>query len=146
MRLIDDFAWAVTTIWQEARGESDDGMTAVGEVILTRMKHRVLSDGTVAGTCLRKGQFSGWNGSDPNRIPSARIDTDDPIVQRCIQAWTRAKAGSTIAKGATHYYAPGAMVPKGAKPAWLPDMIQTAVVGRQLFFVPKNLVPKPIGF
>src|SRR5690242_9293677 len=77
MRLISDTALAAVTIWQEARGEAYAGKLAVAEVIRNRIKERYASDGTVAGTVIRPKQFSGWNSSDSNRIPSLQIDDGD---------------------------------------------------------------------
>lgn len=86
MRLISEEALAVTTIHQEAAGESYLGKLAVAEVIRNRMNKRYASDGTVTDTVLRPKQFSGWNTSDAGRIRNARIDSDDPIVKDCIRA------------------------------------------------------------
>lgn len=47
-------------IYDEARGEIDDGKFAVGRVLLNRAKLHFFSDGTVTGTVLRKDQFSGF--------------------------------------------------------------------------------------
>ena len=103
MRLITDESLAVVTIWQEARGESFEGKVAVAEVIRNRQQALVHSDGSVPGTVLKDRQFSGWNSTDPNRVPSAKLDDDDAIVQACRLAWETAKTGSNLAKGATFY-------------------------------------------
>lgn len=133
MRVLADDALAVITIWQEARGEDITGKVAVGEVILNRMRSKTHTDGTVAGTILKDRQFSGWNNTDPNRIPSVKIDDEDPVVQECIRAWNTAKSGSNFTRGAT-FYANLAIV----KPAWLAEMTPTITVGQHTFFVPKK--------
>jgi spore germination cell wall hydrolase CwlJ-like protein len=133
MRLISDTALAAVTIWQEARGELYQGKLAVAEVIRNRMQERYASDGTVAGTVLRPKQFSGWNGGDPNRIPSLKIDDGDRSVAECIRAWKEAMEQSTnIAKGALLYYAPAL-----AAPAWARGCTELARIGGHVFLRPK---------
>lgn len=85
--LFSDEALAVSTIWQEARGEPFLGKLAVAQVIRNRVLLKYNSDGTVAGTVLAPYQFSGWNTKDPNRVISVSIDTDDPVVDACRTAW-----------------------------------------------------------
>ena len=133
MRLISDTALAAITIWQEARGEAYEGKLAVAEVIRNRMKERYASDGTVAGTVLRPKQFSGWNGGDPNRIPSLKIDDGDEAAAGCIRAWKEAMEQNTYtAKGALLYYAPAL-----AAPEWARGCTELARIGRHVFLRPK---------
>jgi spore germination cell wall hydrolase CwlJ-like protein len=47
-------------VWDEARGEPEDGRAAVARVVLNRMKARFHSDGTILGTVLAYDQFSGF--------------------------------------------------------------------------------------
>lgn len=44
--------------YEEARGEITDGKAAIARVVKNRMMRRFFSDGTVAGTILKKDQFS----------------------------------------------------------------------------------------
>ena len=138
MRVIPDEAWAVLTIWQESRGESHAGRVAVAEVIRNRTLRHYASDGTVASTCLRPLQFSGWNTKDPNRVPSAKLDDTDPMVADCLAAWREAQAGSNLAKGAVLYYSPLGVA---APPAWAVNCVQVATIGHHLFFIPKGFTP-----
>ncbi|HTM09558.1 MAG TPA: cell wall hydrolase [Verrucomicrobiae bacterium] len=132
MRLISDTALAAITIWQEARGEPYEGKLAVAEVIRNRMRERYASDGTVAGTVLRPKQFSGWNSDDTNRIPSLKIDDNDPIAAECIRAWKEATEKNTcVAKRALLYYAPAL-----ALPGWAKGCLEVARIGRHAFLVP----------
>jgi len=85
--LFSDEALAVSTIWQEARGEPFLGKLAVAHVIRNRTLRKYNSDGTVGGTVLSPYQFSGWNTKDPNRVSSVGIDTDDTVVDACRTAW-----------------------------------------------------------
>lgn len=103
MRLITDRDLAAICIWQEARGEPQEGRIGVAEIIRNRTQRRYSSDGTVTGTVLWGRQFSGMNATDPNRIPSFKIDGDDPVVQECLKAWDEACEGSQRTDGAVHY-------------------------------------------
>lgn len=127
MHLFPPEHWAVATIWQEARGEPFEGKVAVGEVIRTRMRLKHFSDGTIESTCLRDRQFSGWNSNDPNRIPSVRLDDEDPVVKDCHKAWLASQLTS-LTKGATHYVNLDVVVPP-----WYNENSVTAKIGRHTF-------------
>lgn len=58
--MIDDPTLLALCVYDEARGEDADGKAAVARVVLNRMRKRYASDGTVVGTVLRPGQFSGF--------------------------------------------------------------------------------------
>jgi spore germination cell wall hydrolase CwlJ-like protein len=133
MRLITDAALAIVTIYQEAEGEPYEGKQAVAEVILRRTKNRFFSDGTIAGTVLRKLQFSGWNHNAPNRIRSLKIDSSDPIVNDCVKAWTAAEQGSEIVPDCMHFFNPAIGMPK-----WAEDAKIVADIGRHRFVIPKG--------
>lgn len=134
MRLIPDHTWAILTLWQEARGETDEGRIAVAEVIRNRTMQRYSSQGTVASTVLWPWQFSGWNTRDPNRTGAAMLDDADPSVVACGRAWDVAAAGSNLTQGAVLYYNPaGIPVP----PPWVAQSRRTVVIGRHHFFVPR---------
>lgn len=51
---------ATTCIADEAGNQAHEGRVAIGVVILNRMARRFESDGTVAGTVLKRDQFSGF--------------------------------------------------------------------------------------
>lgn len=134
-RLFSDDAIAGATIWQEARGELQEGRIGVAEVIRERMARRYSSDGTVAGTVLRPFQFSGWNTSDPSRARSLMLDDADPIVGNCIEAWRWANAHkSTLTHGALLYYNPDVVTP-----IWAASAHEVAVIGHHRFMVPNEL-------
>jgi spore germination cell wall hydrolase CwlJ-like protein len=133
MKLFNEEAFAIATIWQEARGESYDGKCAVGEVIRNRMKRRYTSDGTVLGTTLRPFQFSGWNTQDPNRIPALRLDDSDPLVQECKRAWQDSE-NTNFSKGAVLYLNPEAV---NRMPDWVANTVRVAIVGAHHFYQTK---------
>lgn len=126
--IIQPDALAVTTIWQEARGEPYIGKVAVGEVIRNRMGRGYSSDSTVAGTVLRDFQFSAWNVGDPNRIKSLKLDDLDPIVIDCIRAWHESKK-TVYAKGAVLYCNTNL-----ARPFWATPERMLTVIGSHTFY------------
>jgi len=131
MRLISDEALAVLTVWQEARNQSFIGKCAVGEVIRNRMHRHYNSDGTVPGTVCRAWQFSGWNTQDPNRVPSLKLDDNDPMVQECMKAWRTSQATS-YARAAVLYLNKSIVDPL---PDWARDDKQVAVIGAHTFYL-----------
>jgi len=60
-RLVSDDAWAILTVLQEADASPQEERIAVAEVIRDRAKLKYNSDGSIVGTVLKAGQFSGWN-------------------------------------------------------------------------------------
>jgi N-acetylmuramoyl-L-alanine amidase len=131
MRLVPDTAWAVMTIWQEARGESAAGKLAVARVIRNRMARHYFSDGTVTGTVLYPYQFSGWNSKEPNRLKAAVLDATALDVEACREAWDRSATDDAGIRGAVLYYAPLVVT---ETPAWAVPEKQVAVIGRHVFF------------
>lgn len=57
---MDDKTLLALCIWTEASGEPHEGKVAVGIVVWNRIKAHYASDGTMAGTVLRKDQFSAF--------------------------------------------------------------------------------------
>ena len=128
MRLIADYLIGVVTVYQEAEGEPYEGKVAVAEVILRRTKRKYMSDGTVAGTVLRRLQFSGMNSDAANRIRSFKIDDSDPTVLECISAGQMAKQGSNLVPGCLHYFNANIV-----SPPWAKGAEAVAVIGNHTF-------------
>lgn len=135
MKLIPDDVWAILTIWQEARGEIQDGKVGVAEVIYNRAKAKYSSDGTISGTILKPYQFSGWNTLDSNRLKCANLEYDDPIILDCKEAWEDAKKGSRLTEGALLYYNPRTV----HEPDWVDNCRLTAIIGKHYFYITKKL-------
>lgn len=137
MRLVSDFALAIITIWQEARGEPQAGRQAVGEVVRHRMAKK---NKTVAEIVLAPYQFSGYNTKDPNRVPSFLLTDDDPIVKLCAQAWLDS-ASSNMTEGATLYLSPSTLIELNLPyPDWAKKARRTVEIGRHEFFVEDEAV------
>lgn len=98
-------------VWDEARGEPEQGKAAVARVVLNRAKARFESDGTIAGTVLAKDQFSGfwfdWSGGRYRRVCETRADAEaraeklladamsaPEVWGRCLDAAARVQVGT----------------------------------------------------
>jgi spore germination cell wall hydrolase CwlJ-like protein len=110
---------AIATLFVEARGESYRGQVCVGEVIRERMRRRLHSDGTVAGTVFARRQFSGWE--DDNRRALGSVQFEDPAWRSCSRAWAESET-SNWTKAATHYLNPVLVLAReGRLPSWACD-------------------------
>lgn len=126
------FETAVRTLWQEARGESDEGRTAVAHVIWNRLASRKWGN-TLACVCLAPFQFSGWNAHDPNRLAVAEVPDDDPMLDHLRLILTVAQHAPDPTEGALYYYAASLPEP----PQWAAEMKFAGRFGNQLFYRPR---------
>lgn len=131
------------TIWAEARGEHEQGMTAVACVVANRVAiakryiansgkpHPLFGDGTFADCCQKRWQFSCWNASDPNRSKLLAVDQADPAFQTATQIAEQALTGTLadVTNGASHYYERHI-----APPQWAVGKTPCAKIGNHLFF------------
>lgn len=133
------------TLWGEGRGEPVEGRIAVGCVIRNRVQLSKWGD-SYPRVCLAPWQFSCWRrqGGAVNYervMEQARRfangeESGDTILRECgwiahgiIAGWLRDRVD-----GATHYYAPAAMTPKGKLPAWAIGQQPCAFVGGHVFY------------
>lgn len=124
------------TLWMEARGEGEEGIHAVCNVIINRYRRHTWYSHingvySIANTCRKPYQFSCWNAGDQcdTRLPDA--NTDSPIWALCEQIAERAIEGDLpdITDGATHYYADSIK-----RPAWADHMTYLCGKGHHLFY------------
>ena len=67
------------TIWGEARNQGEDGMRAVGHVIVNRANSGLKEfPSSVKGVATQRHQFSAWNHNDPNARKMQHVDDLDP--------------------------------------------------------------------
>lgn len=125
------FETGVRTMWQECRGESLDGQQAVAAVIWNRLKSGRWGH-SLAEVCLAPFQFSGWLATDPNRMASARVANDDPVLIHLRQVLLAAQVEKDPTGGAQFYYAKAIPEPK-----WVPEMTFCGQFGKQMFYKPK---------
>jgi N-acetylmuramoyl-L-alanine amidase len=122
------FETAARTLWQEARGECDEGRAAVAHVLWNRLRtHRWGT--TLASVCLSPLQFSGWNAHDPNRMAAAELADRDPVLGECRAILAAAKQLPDPTGGALYYHA--LSIPP---PPWSKTMIPAGRFGRQRFY------------
>ena|GEM_PF-762073 len=129
----------VATLWGEARGEGEQGMQAVLNVIMNRAKGDFNKAGAIA---LRKKQFSMWNGiTNPGEsaINLAREKKDDKTYQIALKLVNDAMHGKLqdITGGATFYFNP-----HKANPIWAKKFIKTKSIGNHNFYKIPKLPPK----
>ncbi|MGC1300944.1 MAG: cell wall hydrolase [Caulobacteraceae bacterium] len=141
-------------VFQEARGEPDDGVAAVARVVLNRTGLRYASDGTIAGTVLRPSQFS-WVNYEMVDGHYARVATTSGEVDARVvallaqgmgqpQAWARCVRIAAAVQAGTYqgssyakltadtvlYYAPAAC----RAPVWATPLAFVTQIGGQRFF------------
>lgn len=126
----EDILALAQTLWGEARGEDDEGMTAVCCTIINRYNSKKWFAGnTIEETCKKPWQFSCWNKNDPNRPKMLRLTYIE--LKRELEIIKQVTSGiyHDITGGATHYYNP-----KVCKPKWAEGKVPCYVHGNHLFF------------
>lgn len=124
------------TIWGEARGEGDQGMTAVACVILNRVAvarsrgGRYWWGGNVIGVCQKPSQFSCWNRNDANFAKVQAVDNRDIHFATAQRIARRAVLGlvTDITMGATHYHT------RDIAPYWARGNDPCVTIGRHIFY------------
>lgn len=140
-------------VFEEARGEIDDGRAAVARVVLNRTKRKYQSDGSIEGTILHPAAFS-WTQFDMVGGKYVKVahtpEEQAERVRTCLAyaegrpEWTTCKGIADRVLAGTYdtpsyrmltddtvlYYAPAAC----KTPAWANADKLVAVIGRQWFF------------
>jgi len=144
------------TAWAEARGDWNQGNSSVEEriAVMSVIRNRVASPAwwgrSYRDVCLKRAQFSCWldNPADANHVALVALarlvvngPSGDPVYDetRFLADGIRRSLILDRTKGADHYYAPKAMVPKGSAPKWaktpagvvIPPLV---IVGDQHFY------------
>lgn len=139
---LTEHQYVALTLWGETRGEPLIGKIAVACVIRNRLSPRWP---TYRAVCLAPWQFSCWRpeGGAANHAAlmalADRVATGDegpPVYRECLWIAEGLIDGRLrdITKGATHYYAPHAMRPRGKVPKWAVNQIPVAEVGSHVFY------------
>jgi hypothetical protein len=119
------------TLWGEARGEGEDGMTAVAAVIANRVRRRWGGKTDAVGVCLAYKQFSCWNDADPNRAKlDAVLRAPDAayVLAQTVAARMLRGTNDDPTAGATHYCASGTL------PYWARGKQACRRIGRHDFY------------
>jgi N-acetylmuramoyl-L-alanine amidase len=110
---------AALTIFCEASNASDAERDAIAHVILNRLKTGRWGK-TAAAVCLKRMQFSEWNGDaadNANLERGAEASDDDPVLRACVAAFVWARNMPDPTGGATHYHDKSIAPPAWAGPA-----------------------------
>lgn len=121
----------VATVWGEARGEGEQGMQAVMNVIMNRAKGRFDQTDKIV---LKPKQFSFWNGkSSPEKfaLELAKKHRDEKSFQTAVKIVDSAMKGNLtdITGGASYYFNP-----KLAQPTWAKKLTKTKTIGNHDFY------------
>jgi len=115
--------------YYEARGEGRDGMRAVAQVVLNRVRHRAFPNSVCGvvfqGAGRRTGcQFSfTCDGSMRGRVNSAAWNRAREVASAALSGAVHARVGN-----ATHFHT------TGVSPRWRHSLVQVAQVGDHLFY------------
>lgn len=131
-------------LWGEARGEGQEGIEAVAEVIANRCvvaaayvakhgkPHPLFGDGTPEQCVESPWQFSCLNAKDPNRAKLLAVNTNDPQFAQCLDV------ANAMVVGALHGRTEGALYYKTSSlpwpTAWGKEVPPVAVIGNQSFY------------
>lgn len=96
-----------STLWYEARGEGYRGIDAVASVIFNRAKK---SGQSAASECLRRNQFSCWNGKIVARVPRDAKGRRWDYCRKVAKEIVNRKFKPIF--DATHFYNPVLCMPK----------------------------------
>lgn len=137
MALTDDkeqIDYMARTAWGEARGEGINGMQAVINVIMNRVKAGSWYGATPKDVVLKKSQFSVWNKNDPNYTKMLAVTEDDKDFVQAVNLATLAWKHNLpdITNGATNYLALKSL---SKIPSWVASMEEVAVIGNHTFYV-----------
>ena len=123
------------TIFGEARGEPVEGMEAVANVILNRVriaqkKGRYWWGNNIIGVCQKPYQFSCWNKSDPSYHRLINVTGKNIHFATSLRIARRAviNALQDRTHGATHYHA------DYVSPYWAKGEKPTKTIGRHMFY------------
>ena len=142
---LSDVQIVTACLFGEARSEPIEGLAAVANALRNRLRTGRFGD-SLAAVALKPKQFSCWTpaGGAKNyplvlgfaRALGAQRPIIDPVERQCVLI-----AHGIVddylkdnTHGATHYFAPAAMIPKGRVPDWAVGAILSAKYGRHVFY------------
>ena len=126
------------TLWGEARGEGEAGMTAVAAVIQNRLEISIRLGGRHwwghdwIGVCRARGQFRAWSPGNPNRPRLLTVNDADPDFRlaKRIAADAIARRITDPTFGATTYKLAAAPWPY----SWGHFRLPLTEIGRHAFY------------
>lgn len=105
---IHDIEVAARTMWGEARGEGEEGMRLVADVLWNRAADSRRWPMTISGVAQQKWQFSAWNANDPNLPKLLAVGTRDAHYRVALATAAdlfllRYEGAKSDSLGANHY-------------------------------------------
>jgi spore germination cell wall hydrolase CwlJ-like protein len=145
---LSDLAALAITLYGEGAILNAEGRIAIGSTVRNRVLAPRRFGHSFLRVCTHRSQFSCWWkwGGEQNHtrtmgLASAIVEGKLlPLEGRELNVWQECLilaegiiAGSILdnVKGATHYYNPDAMVPRGRKPDWADDSKFTIAIGKR---------------
>jgi spore germination cell wall hydrolase CwlJ-like protein len=120
---------AARTLWQEVRGEPQEGKRAVAHVLWNRVRTGRWGS-NLASVCLWRGQFSGWYvPSDPNFKGACLLDDNDNLLGDLTDIIKAAQNEPDPTNGATHYVNLSVVTP-----SWINGAVHTGKFGHHDFY------------
>ena len=119
------------TLWGEARGEGQEGMEAVANVICRRVAFPRRWGNDIQSVWLAPSQFSCWLPTDQNRVQLQAVERSDSAFAAALEIAEKAMARTLADRtSSADSYADLASV----HPIWANVARQTAIIGRHTFF------------
>ncbi len=138
---LSDIELLTLVIYGEARNQGLDGMLAVGQVVMNRVRKRSWYGHDVKSVILRKWQFSCFNEGDPNRgilenlaqdfgshMDMATFSACHWLAKGILEGHLSSAAMRNDVGPATHYHT------RRVSPAWKDKLRQITQVGDHLFY------------
>lgn len=137
---IQEIECIAMNIYHEARGESVDGMRAVGHVVMNRARDRAFP-GTACDVIRQGGreitnlcQFSWWC----DELSNQPLNRDSWAASREIAAEVYDTPESDVTMGALFYHA------DYVKPFWRTSMVKGPKIGQHIFYSKPGSRPAPV--
>ena len=127
---LHNIEWSARIAWGEARGEGEDGMQAVLNVMVNRKKTPGFPK-SLSAVARQPCQFSAYNDGDPNKIKLEAVDEGDLQYQEALRlaAWAQVGLLPDITGGATYFHSN-----QIERPAYLSDAKVSVVIGNHIFY------------
>lgn len=133
----NDIEVMTATLWMEARGEPDEGIQAVANVIVNRYKSKkwfskIGGVASIANVCKKEWQFSCWNKGDQCDTVLPKANKESIQWKKCVEFATMAANDvlPDITGGADHYYAVSMKKP----PEWASKLTYLCQIGNHRFY------------
>jgi N-acetylmuramoyl-L-alanine amidase len=128
-----DRTFGTATVYCEASDQAQDCQLGVAYSELNRLRTGRFGS-TMAEICLKRKQYSEWNGdpvNNANLLRVAAISDSDPVLLQCAAMYDAAESGGLAdpTDGATHYYDTSI-----APPTWTVGATKTVQLGRLVFW------------